>query len=131
MPHFRLLSHEGERERAKVGAGDQRRKTDTTADLQGHGLGAGLPGSGGATDSVRGHQQVVMKHVLDQDLRMDLVGEVEFSPKTLLSCPRIAKSAGSNPSLEYETLMFRCQPFQSEAFVKHFGCRLIRWLAGV
>ncbi|CAM9142413.1 unnamed protein product, partial [Hapterophycus canaliculatus] len=30
--------------------------------------------AGGQVESVRGHQQVVMKHVLDQDLRMDLTG---------------------------------------------------------
>lgn len=57
--------------------GGQRRKTDTTAAPESHGLSAGLPGAGGPTDSVRGHQQVVMKHVLDQDLRMDLAGEAE------------------------------------------------------
>lgn len=51
-----------------------------TADADGRGPGAGLPGSGGATESVRGHQQVVMKHVLDQDLRMDLAGELEVLP---------------------------------------------------
>lgn len=42
-------------------------------------VGNAVPGTGtgtatGAVDSVRNHQQVVMKHVLDHELRMDLAG---------------------------------------------------------
>ncbi|CAN0522178.1 unnamed protein product, partial [Ectocarpus sp. 8 AP-2014] len=53
---------------------------------EGDGAGVGMPNAAAAAigvgaaaadapvDSVRNHQQVVMKHVLDQDLRMDLAG---------------------------------------------------------
>ncbi|CAM9624757.1 unnamed protein product [Ectocarpus sp. 6 AP-2014] len=37
-------------------------------------IGVGEAAAGAPVDSVRNHQQVVMKHVLDQDLRMDLAG---------------------------------------------------------
>lgn len=44
--------------------------------------GNAVPGTGagtatGAVDSVRNHHQVVMKHVLDHELRMDLIGTVQ------------------------------------------------------
>ncbi|CBJ48596.1 conserved unknown protein [Ectocarpus siliculosus] len=37
-------------------------------------IGVGAAAADAPVDSVRNHQQVVMKHVLDQDLRMDLAG---------------------------------------------------------
>lgn len=40
--------------------------------------GVGAAAAGAPVDSVRNHQQVVMKHVLDQDLRMDLAGKDGF-----------------------------------------------------
>lgn len=36
--------------------------------------GAGAGAATGVVDSVRNHQQVVMKHILDHELRMDLAG---------------------------------------------------------
>lgn len=43
------------------------------------GGGSAAAGDTAPGESVRGHQQVVMKHVLDQDLRMDLAGKQETS----------------------------------------------------
>ncbi|CAM9833140.1 unnamed protein product, partial [Ectocarpus sp. 12 AP-2014] len=55
--------------------------------------GVGAAAAGAPVDSVRNHQQVVMKHVLDQDLRMDLAGF-----KDALSALVILR----NPELEQE-----------------------------
>ncbi|CAM9398531.1 unnamed protein product [Ectocarpus fasciculatus] len=71
---------------------------------EGGGAGVGIPNAAAATgvgaavagapvESVRNHQQVVMKHVLDQDLRMDLAGF-----KDALSALVILR----NPELEHK-----------------------------
>lgn len=78
----------GNREKSTGGtgsAGDGESKNNGRAGATGGGGPAeGVAGLGGisaapaAVDSVRNHQQVVMKHVLDQDLRMDLAGRSEY-----------------------------------------------------
>ncbi|CAM9838922.1 unnamed protein product [Pylaiella littoralis] len=56
------------------GAGAGHSQPSAAAHAAKTGEGGAAEGHGAPAESVRGHQQVVMKHVLDQDLRMDLAG---------------------------------------------------------